>query len=60
MILLKEPQNINTLYLVGELMVEIFDLTVGLGQVEHCVLHQLLLLLLALVGSVGHLAAERY
>ena len=60
MILLKEPQNINTLYLVGELVVEIFDLTVGLGQVQHGVLHQLLLLLLALVGGVGHLAAKRY
>ena len=45
---------------MGELMVEIFDLTVGLGQVEHRVLHQLLLLLLALVGSVGHLAAAKY
>ena len=34
-------------------MVEIFDLTVGLGQVEHGVLHQLLLLLLALVSFLG-------
>ena len=46
------------IYLVGELMVEIFDLTVGLGQVQHGVLHQLLLLLLALVGGVRHLEGK--
>ena len=51
---------INTGYLVGELMVEIFDLTVGLGQVEHGVLHQLLLLLLALVGGVRHLEGKYF
>ena len=34
-------------YLVCELVVEILDLAVGLGEVLHRVLHQLLLLLLA-------------
>ena len=46
------------IYLVGELVVEIFDLTVGLGQVQHGVRLQLLLLLLALVGGVRHLEGK--
>ena len=42
-------------YLVGKLMMEVLNLNIGLGQMLHCVLNQLLFFFLALFRLMGQL-----